>query len=608
MAPKRKANNTKKRRTKADQPGTATTPTASPSKPNSANHSTQSTPNQQNHSSPATPIHPTPNGSSQSDHHLHKHSADSDRSSKPSSAATTAGSQKSLSDHLPAKSNDLPSSVKSTASNVDSAALAERSANLPQSNSNGKTDHHHSNPANETGRPNKSTTEQNSKQASAAHRVQDSGGRDAENRPDPAVGSKTDTKKTQQASQKASTNNHSEDSRPPSKQHQSLEDPAPVKVVASDPAKNSQNGMIPKESVKNKSDQHKESETASPVKSSSENDPAKSLPSSAKKPAKHVKFTNATLADDQSSSDTSRPTHENHRKQGRAETAEEAAELHTKPKSIRREMSGAADQFDFDAQQRMYAGPGGGMVKKVCHRRPVNGNSHPTEDQRASDEPVHEPSSDRSSAASAEESRARSQDTIGFQHAQRCLQSIVEIQHLNAHPDELDPDLLQIYLSYFDQDQDGLLDPLDTWRAFRRLGFGLLWAVAATFTLHLLISPFIGMGSWFMPDVLGRCQLPLGHHLSGSSRSSINIDPHDISNIDKDHPSGKVGPSALWKKTQEHMGAAEMTDPVGWIKFVIGWLIAISLTWPSDLSVKHDLINGVYNGELLFLVAQGVSS
>ncbi|KAA1123857.1 hypothetical protein PGTUg99_026772 [Puccinia graminis f. sp. tritici] len=101
-----------------------------------------------------------------------------------------------------------------------------------------------------------------------------------------------------------------------------------------------------------------------------------------------------------------RPTHENHRKQGRAKTAEEAAELHTKPKSIRREMSGAADQFDFDAQQRMYAGPGGGMVKKVCHRCPVNGNSHPTEDQRASDEPVHESSSDRSSAASAEELHA----------------------------------------------------------------------------------------------------------------------------------------------------------------------------------------------------------
>jgi hypothetical protein len=387
-----------------------------------------------------------------------------------------------------------------------------------------ETDHHHSNSANETGRPYKSTKEQNSKQVSGTQRVQDSGGRDAENRPDPAVGPKTDTKKTQQASNKASTNNHSDHSRPASQQHQSPEDPAPVKVVvASDPAKNSQNGMIPKESDKNRFDQHKESEKASPVKSSPENDPARSLPSSGKKPAKHVKFTNATLADDQSSSDTSRSAHENHRKQGRLETAEEAAELHAKHKSIRREMSGAADQFDFDAQQRMYAGPGGGMVKKACHRRPVNGHSHPAEDQRASDEPVHELLSDRSSPASAEALSARSRDTMGFQHAQRCLQSIVEIQHLNAHPDELDPDLLQIYLSYFDQDQDGLLDPLDTWRAFRRLGFGLLWAVAATFTLHLFISPFIGMGSWLMPDVLGRCQLPLGHHLSGSSRSSINV-------------------------------------------------------------------------------------
>ncbi|WAR62109.1 hypothetical protein PtB15_14B203 [Puccinia triticina] len=638
MPPKRKPNNTKKRRAKPDQ-GTATTPSPSPSKLNSADHSTQSTPNQLNRSTPPTPSSkPASNGPSQADH---KQPADSDPPNRPSKQASTAAgsAQKNSSDHQPAKANELPSSVKSAASNSDFAPLTERSVNRPESNSN----QHHSNTSNETGRPNKSTKDQNSKQTPGAHRVPGSVELDVENHPDPTAKSKAESKKSQQASNKPSTTNSHSDDPPPANQHQNPEDdrtpekvaseptypqngipkessehhkepdtapqqqhpeddPAPAKI-ASKPT-HPQNGR-PKDSSESKSSDHKEPETLS---ANSENGLSKSLPNSHKKPTKHVKFTNAAAADP--SADAPRPEageHQNHRKQSRPEETEEHGDVHPKHKSIRREMSGAADQFDFDAQQRLYDGPGGGMVKKPRHRRP-NGTSSHSADQRAADGPDEAGSDQSSTASHDEDARHPHRDSMGFQHAQRCLQSIVDIQHLNARPADLDPDLLQIYLSYFDQDQDGLLDPLDTWRAFRRLGFGLLWAAAATLALHALFSPFIGMGSWLLPDVLGRCQLPLGPHLSKSSPSSINIDPHDISHVDKDHTPDKVGPAALWKKTQEHMGVAEMTDPIGWLKFVLGWLIALSLTWPTDLCVKHELINGVYNGELLFLVAHDLST
>ncbi|KAI9623834.1 hypothetical protein H4Q26_017109 [Puccinia striiformis f. sp. tritici PST-130] len=80
-------------------------------------------------------------------------------------------------------------------------------------------------------------------------------------------------------------------------------------------------------------------------------------------------YQHLTRANHQSSGDnakTEQVGEENHsRKQPRSETTEEEEEDQSdlKAKPIRRQMSGSTDQFDFDAQQRLHAGPGGGMVK-----------------------------------------------------------------------------------------------------------------------------------------------------------------------------------------------------------------------------------------------------
>ncbi|KAI9623835.1 hypothetical protein H4Q26_017110 [Puccinia striiformis f. sp. tritici PST-130] len=149
---------------------------------------------------------------------------------------------------------------------------------------------------------------------------------------------------------------------------------------------------------------------------------------------------------------------------------------------------------------------------------------------------------------------------------------------------------------------------MDTWRAFRGLGFGSISAVFAR-SLFIFCWPLSWVSVLDRSRSLREMSDSFGSLRSETSGTSFIIDPHDLSVVDKNrHSSGRVGPLALWKKTQGHMGVAEMTDPIGWLKFVIGWIIAIGLTWPSDLSVKHELINGVYNGEILFLVAQDMRS
>lgn len=70
------------------------------------------------------------------------------------------------------------------------------------------------------------------------------------------------------------------------------------------------------------------------------------------------------------------------------------------------------------------------------------------------------------------------------------------------------PNLLEIYLSYFDQDSDGLLEPLDTYHAIRKLGFNALLAAPAAVFGHLLLSPWIGQGTLLAPDMRGRCRIP----------------------------------------------------------------------------------------------------
>ncbi|KAI7941477.1 hypothetical protein MJO29_013551 [Puccinia striiformis f. sp. tritici] len=566
MPPKRnnKSNNSKKRRPKPDQ-SSAVTPSSSPTKPVS---STSSTPAQQNDnkSTTATPNQPA-------DLKLHN------RPSKPSPTAANSA-QNNHSDH------------QSAANNSDPSPFTERSVNIPEPNPS----NHHSNSSNEPGPPNKANRDPKSKQSVTTQRSQDPDGRAEKS----TLTSKSDSKKSnEKVINRSDANNHpqQDDAKIDSQDHQ--QQPA---IPGTVDASQTQNGVSKIESTTgpDTTDHDHKSET---VSGKSDQDPAnRSLPNSGgKRPTKHVKFThNLTRANHQSSGDnakTDQVGEENHsRKQARNETTEEEEEDQSdlKAKPIRRQMSGSTDQFDFDAQQRLHAGPGGGMVKKPCHRRPESIDSPPDHPPSTS----HEDPDDNNPH----------KDNLGFQHAKKSLHSIIDLQNRPDHP-PINPDLIQIYLSYFDQDHDGLLTLMDTWRAFRGLGFGSISAVFATISLHLLLAPFLGIGSWIAPDLFGRCLIPLGRLRSETSGTSFIIDPHDLSVVDKNrHSSGRMGPLALWKKTQGHMGVAEMTDPIGWLKFVIGWIIAIGLTWPSDLSVKHELINGVYNGEILFLVAQDMRS
>ncbi|PLW15476.1 hypothetical protein PCANC_03248 [Puccinia coronata f. sp. avenae] len=646
MPPKRRANNNhKKRRTSTKQhnnnnnnnnneqllpEGNATdtgTPHTSPSK-TGQQHTNDSSPTLTSSTPLSQPLLSTP------DHH---HQADLDHASKlllhpPSSSSSSTGTSSTKNSNPSHQSlsskTSLPSSAKSFPDS--STTLTERSTNLPDSTAS----YPHPNSTNEVARP--ASNSGNKHASSATHgRTQDPGVR-GENQTHPGSTPKSDTKKTPQLGSHAHVVDlvtASHDIAPEKQTPPPQDDHEPS---AHDSRAHTHNGL-PKEPSDEKME-YSESEQISAVKEdekihtsdeiSVKEDHSSSKsesPTAAKKPAKHVKFTSTTDPAQSShfpSAAEGPQAQKNHRKQRRVSKREEGESGDDERgggkqqhKAIRREMSGAADAFDFDAQQRLHAGPGGGLVKKARHR---GGNGHQSSsgewsaDEAAKDSAAEPPQHAALSPQPVHADRPARKDGRGFQHAQRSLRAAMAAQRgLDPAPphhhedDDMDPGLVQMYLSFFDMDQDGLLAPLDSWRAFLRLGFGVLYAAAAALTLHALIT-FLGLGA---PDLWGRVRLPLAQlRHPGASRYPLHVHPHNLLDVEPGRACEKVGPRALWKKTQTHMGAAQMTDPVGWIKFLIGWMVAVGLTWPTDLSVNPALINGVYNGELLFIVADQAKS
>lgn len=262
--------------------------------------------------------------------------------------------------------------------------------------------------------------------------------------------------------------------------------------------------------------------------------------------------------------------------------------------SSRRDLGGAADQFDLDAQHRQHAGPGGGMVKEPRHG---------SLGQQAG--PAHMSESETSPASLAthpeENVSPKTSKGLGHQHAQKCLRSILPSPDAEGGL-SINPNLLQIHLSYFDTDQDGFLYLPDTVRAVRQLGFGIFISTLVAIIGHSVFSILYGRSRLLLPALYGKSPLPLVQSPPKDHSNTLDASDKSVhSSRQSSHPTEKVGPLTLLRESRRRMHS---TDHVGPAQFLVAWVIVVGLTWPLDLSVDRDEIEGVYNGELLFLLSK----
>jgi hypothetical protein len=117
------------------------------------------------------------------------------------------------------------------------------------------------------------------------------------------------------------------------------------------------------------------------------------------------------------------------------------------------------------------------------------------------------------------------------------------------------------------QDRDGIIYPLDTFRGFRRIGFGYLLSLLAVFLIHGNFS-YPTLPS-FIPDPLFRIYISEIHKCKHGSDSGTfdpegRFVPQHFEDIFSKYGGGKDG-LTIWDMWDFHKGQSVLLDPIGWV-------------------------------------------
>jgi len=166
--------------------------------------------------------------------------------------------------------------------------------------------------------------------------------------------------------------------------------------------------------------------------------------------------------------------------------------------------------------------------------------------------------------------------------------------------------VLQQHCDFFDTDSDGILWPLDTYRGFHRLGYGITLCVISVLVIHINFSyPTV---SGILPDPFFRIFLKRVHKANHGSDSGAydkegRFIPQKFEDIFAKYATGdkqSISASEIWDYFKGQRG---VMDPIGWAGGIFEWLITWVLLWPEDGRMKKEDIRKIYDGSLLFEIA-----
>ncbi|KAL7899333.1 Caleosin related domain-containing protein [Trichoderma sp. TUCIM 5745] len=169
-----------------------------------------------------------------------------------------------------------------------------------------------------------------------------------------------------------------------------------------------------------------------------------------------------------------------------------------------------------------------------------------------------------------------------------------------------DQTVLQQHCDYFDQDKDGIIWPLDTYRGFRGLGFNILLCWFSVFVIHFTFSYPTVPGH--LPDPFFRIYLKNIHKDkhgsdSGTYDSEGRFVPQKFEDMfskyadDRDYVTLKD----IWNLQQ---GQRVLFDPFGWAAVFLEWAAIYILLWPEDGRMMKEDIRKMYDGSLFSEIAR----
>ncbi|EGY20893.1 caleosin domain-containing protein [Verticillium dahliae VdLs.17] len=168
--------------------------------------------------------------------------------------------------------------------------------------------------------------------------------------------------------------------------------------------------------------------------------------------------------------------------------------------------------------------------------------------------------------------------------------------------------VLQQHVEFFDQDRDGVIWPMDTFRGFHRLGFHLLLSLLAVFIIHANFS-YPTVSSW-LPDPLFRLYVGNIHKAkhgsdSGTYDTEGRFVPQKFEDMFAKYSKGENRESlTLWDVWDLHKGQRLLADPIGWGGNVFEWVATYIMLWPDDGKMRKEDIRGIYDGSLFYKIAE----
>ncbi|KAF2714432.1 caleosin domain-containing protein [Pleomassaria siparia CBS 279.74] len=167
--------------------------------------------------------------------------------------------------------------------------------------------------------------------------------------------------------------------------------------------------------------------------------------------------------------------------------------------------------------------------------------------------------------------------------------------------------VLQQHCAFFDPDSDGIVYPLDTYRGFRELSFGILLSMLAVLIIHPSFS------WWSLPPRRWRPDPWFGVHLANIHRTKHGSDtgtydhegryvPQKFEEIFTKYADGRDY-LTVWDVINMIMGQRLIADPIGWGGAVFEWTATFLMLWPENGRMMKEDIRRVYDGSIFYEIA-----
>nr|XP_017222191.1 PREDICTED: probable peroxygenase 3 isoform X2 [Daucus carota subsp. sativus] len=156
--------------------------------------------------------------------------------------------------------------------------------------------------------------------------------------------------------------------------------------------------------------------------------------------------------------------------------------------------------------------------------------------------------------------------------------------------------VLQQHVAFFDQNNDGIVYPWETYAGFKAIGFNLILSVILAFGFNL-INSYPTLPGWF-PSLLLPVYIDNIHKDKHGSDTGV-YDAQGSRYAKKDPE--KMTYKELWNMTE---GNRVAHDIVGWLQSKGSWTLFYIIAKDEDGFVSKDFMRGLFDGSLFEKLAQ----